>query len=87
MNRHTRMWRVRYWMGGHVQRLAWRLFDPHDRWMIDYRDRQGRAYAVVREGFYSVARASARELRGKIVGNNASQPMPVDDADGWKFRP
>jgi len=84
MNRRTWKWRLRYRLGGMLNRVVWRLCDPHDSWMIDYRDKEGRAFGVVSTGFYHLARARARELGGKIVGCKVTT-IPADgDGDGWR---
>lgn len=59
---------IRRWVGRLCQDLAWRLTNPHDSWMIDYRNADGHACAEVSTGHYNSARAVARELGGKIVG-------------------
>ena len=89
INRYTRTWRMRLWLGGQVQRIAWLLCDPHDRWMVDYRI-EGRPHGEVVHGFYSQARAKARELHGRIVGSSCETvdsfdgPDTSSDADWWK---
>lgn len=86
-NRSTFRWKVRLWLGSHAQRIVWWLCDPHDRWMIEYRDAQGRMFGHVSTGFYSLARVVAKELGGEIVGSGVITiecEIADDDGEGWK---
>lgn len=78
-SRHTRAWSVRRFVGSIFQRLAWRLCDPHDSWMIEYRDHEDRACCCVRTAHYNQALVMARELKGRITGCN----VQTVDAPEW----
>lgn len=81
-HRFTLRWRVRRWLGGIAQVIAWRLCDPHDNWVIDYRDKEGRMFGVNALGFYSMARCRARELKGEVVGT-CSKIIPTGPDEPW----
>lgn len=79
-NRRTGFkWWVRHQLGAFCTRMSWRLLDPWDRWMIDYYNENGNRCGRVIEGFHSVARTMAKRCKGKIVGHNASEPIPFHD--------
>ena len=63
-------------LGAWFQRMAWRMIDPYDSWMIDYHDEEGHRCAQVSTGFYNLARARAKDLRGKIVGSGVEAVDP-----------
>lgn len=70
--------KLRRFLGSLCQRLAWRLCDPHDAWLVEYRlpdDRvghpDGKLHSEIVHGPYSMARAKARELHGRILGDHA----------------
>ena len=89
-HRRSRRWRLRFWIGGLLQRAAWYVLDPHDRWVIDYYNGEGHRCGQTIEGFFSMARAWAKERRGRVIGWHASAPIAADDfpdqngADWWK---
>lgn len=66
-------WRVRFLLGGWCQHLAWRLSDPHDSWLVEYHSPEGYLSGQVVTGSYRMARAKARELKGRILGNRARE--------------
>lgn len=68
-------WRV--WLGGWATKLSFVLSDPHDTWVIEYRDEDGKLFGAICTGHYSVARVRARELGGKIIGFRA-RTIPAD---------
>ncbi len=71
------MW-FRYRLGGSLQRIVWRLCDPHDSWMIEYRGADGRHMGQIITGHYHDARAFCREHRGRILGDRACT-IPAGD--------
>ncbi len=89
LSRRTLWWRVRFVVGWRLQSLAWRFSDPHDAWVVDYYIDDA-AHSEVIHGFHHMARAKARELKGKIVGHSAitipagDEPNARDGADWWK---
>jgi hypothetical protein len=79
-SRFTRTWAIRRYVGSLFQRAAWRLCDPHDVWMIEYRHENDNACALTHTGFYSTALIRARELGGKVTGHN----VQTIDAPEWE---
>lgn len=81
--RTSLVWKLRFLLGGWLQKIVWRVLDPHDTWMIEYRDKKGVPFAIARTGFYSTARACAREVSGKITGHSVTSipAGPVGDDD------
>lgn len=80
-SRFTRGWAVRRYVGSLFQLAAWRLCDPHDVWMIEYRNENDNACCMAHTGFCSTARVRAREMGGKIVGCNVT----TNDWDNQEF--
>lgn len=86
-------WKTRWFVGSIFTRLSWRILDPHDSWLIDYRQ-DGHACCRVCKGFHSQARAVARELNGRISGCSVTTVSAEDEgdhpsnaADWWKKGP
>lgn len=79
-SRFSPKWAVRRYVGSVFQRLAWLMCDPHDVWMIEYRNEKDNACCLAHTGVYSTARIRAKEMGGKITGCN----VQTIDAPEWE---